>query len=68
MSLVNHISVAQEVYMGLPVSTDPRVCELEAGILFSRPTMEKVLGPMLSLLAAHSKMCLEQFIPIAAPK
>ncbi|XP_022659125.1 chondroitin sulfate synthase 2-like [Varroa destructor] len=44
MSLVNHISVAQEVYMGLPVSTDPRVCELEAGILFSRPTIEKVLA------------------------
>ncbi|OQR77153.1 chondroitin sulfate synthase 2-like [Tropilaelaps mercedesae] len=44
MSLVNHISVAQEVYMGLPVSTDSRVCELEAGILFSRPTIEKVLA------------------------
>lgn len=42
MSLVNHISVSQDIYMGTPLAADPRVCDLEYGILFSKSVLSRV--------------------------
>lgn len=42
MSLVNHISISQDIYMGTPLATDPRICDLESGILFSKSVLSRV--------------------------
>ncbi|XP_003742313.2 chondroitin sulfate glucuronyltransferase [Galendromus occidentalis] len=72
MSLVNHMSISQDIYMGTPLATDPRICDLEYGILFSEsvlfrilPNLQKCRGDADFLDDDDALTCLLKYNPIS---